>query len=589
MTTTDDSPTSDSAAEFEKPGAGTWNLDTGHFGADSSRICQDVIRVGYAAGSAEGFALMGAPLKQLDAEFVRGRFYLRMTPLVGGESDLPASPAPVLWLATRLHPAFRRAEKTAKRSLRERFWMSEHRRWVEEWRPHLESECRRFAATDVASLTDAQLADHLDQLYELTLFGATLHFRLHISDLGPIGLLLVNARDWGLSGPDVMMALSGHSPATNAPGEALAALRRIADEQPSPPTTLDEVRAMSPEARRLLEAFLEEYGSRLTTGYDIRALTLGEMPATILNAINTSASSVTAAASNAEAVRVGDEALAGLRDKVDPEHRSRLDQMVADARALYGLRDENGPVTYEWPAGILRRAVLEVSDRLERAGLLPEVGEYSSNEPNDTVFDLSAAEMSALLRGGKTPTISDVAKRARVRREGMDLEAPSTLGRVVDDPPLWTMPTNLRLYLDAIYTVLQMLEDDGVNSSTSELTGTGIGAERYVGRACVVREADEALANLEPGDVLVVPYTVPTYNAVLSIAGAVVTDSGGLLCHAAVIAREYGIPAVVGTGVGTTTIANGATVDVDPITGSVRVLTTDTPTDPTTAERGRVG
>jgi hypothetical protein len=106
MTATAFALTTASSAAFEKPGTGTWNLDTGHFSAGSSRIGQDLIRTGCSNGSAEGFALMGAPLKQLDAEFVRGRFYLRMTPLVGSGADLPTPPAAVLWLAARLHPAF---------------------------------------------------------------------------------------------------------------------------------------------------------------------------------------------------------------------------------------------------------------------------------------------------------------------------------------------------------------------------------------------------------------------------------------------------------------------------------------------------
>ncbi len=572
MTTTAHALTTTSSTAFEKPGAGAWNLDTGHFGADSSRICQDLIHVGCGNGSTQGFAMMGAPLKQLDAEFVRGRYYMRMIPLVGGRLDLPTPPAPVLWLAARLHPAFRRAEKTAKRALADRFWMSEHQRWVDEWRPRLEADCRRFAAVEPSALDDEDLADHVDDLYELAVFGTTLHFRLHVSDLGPIGLLLVSAREQGIESSEVMMALSGHSPATNAPGEALAAIRRIAAEQPSTPVTLDGVRAMSSDAARLLDAFLDEYGWRLTTGYDIRALTLGEMPSTILTAINSTPDSVTAAESNDEAIRVGEEALSGLREQVDPAHRAELEQMVVDARALYGLRDENGPLTYQWPAGLLRRAVLEVSRRLDAADLLPDVGDRDPNGPNDTVFDLSAGEMSGLLRRSAGPSVDEIAERARVRRDGMLLDAPATLGRVEEDPPLWTMPKHLRRFLDAIFTVVEMLENEAPASPTGQLSGIGIGTETYVGRACVVLEADEAIADLEPGDVLVVPYTVPTYNAVLSIAGAVVSDSGGLLCHAAVIAREYGIPAVVGTGWGTSTIPDGATVEVNPTNGSVSVL-----------------
>ncbi len=581
MTATKAAPTSTDASGFEKPGPGTWTLDTGHFGANSSRICQDLIAEGCTKGSAEGFALMGAPLKQLDAAFVRGRFYIKMTPLVGGGLDLPTPPGPVLWMATRLHPKFRNAEKTAGRALGERFWMDEHKRWVDEWKPKLEQQCRTFSAVDPATLTNDQLASHIDELYALAQFGTALHFRLHVSDLGPIGILLVQARDWGLDSGEIMMTLSGHSPATNAPGEALAAIRHIVAAKGAKPTTLDEVRDLSPEASDLLDAFLGEYGWRLTTGYDIRALTLGEMPATILTAVNAAPSEASAAESNAAALKVGDEAFDALRAKVDPADVAQFDEMVADARALYGLRDENGPLTYQWPTGLLRRAVLETGKRLVSSGRLPGIG---ADEPHDAIFDLSAAEMASLLRGGDQPALAEIEQRARAREQGMKLDAPTTLGRVEDDPPLWTMPTNLRKFLDAIFTVLEMVENESPALQTKlaaaqadlahapKLTGTGVGDEPYVGKACVVHEADEAIANLEPGDILVAPYTVPTYNAVLSIAGAIVSDAGGLLCHAAVIAREYGIAAVVGTGQATSTIPDGATIRVDPTTGYVTVL-----------------
>src|SRR5215213_6610261 len=100
----------------------------------------------------------------------------------------------------------------------------------------------------------------------------------------------------------------------------------------------------------------------------------------------------------------------------------------------------------------------------------------------------------------------------------------------------------------------------------------GIGDTPYIGTARVVHDAVEALATMEPGDVVVAAYTAPTYNAVLSMAGAIVTEQGGLLCHAAVIARELGLPAVIGASGAMSVIPDGATVEVDPVAGRVRVL-----------------
>jgi pyruvate,water dikinase len=77
---------------------------------------------------------------------------------------------------------------------------------------------------------------------------------------------------------------------------------------------------------------------------------------------------------------------------------------------------------------------------------------------------------------------------------------------------------------------------------------------------------------MEPGDVLVVPCTTPAFNMVLSLAGAIVTAEGGALSHAAVLARELGIPAVIGAPCALIDIPDGSMIEVDPIAGSVKVL-----------------
>jgi pyruvate,water dikinase len=107
---------------------------------------------------------------------------------------------------------------------------------------------------------------------------------------------------------------------------------------------------------------------------------------------------------------------------------------------------------------------------------------------------------------------------------------------------------------------------------TTGLNGVGIGTEIFTGRARVASTPEEALTQMEPGDVLVVPCTTPAFNMVLSMAGAVITAEGGALSHAAVLARELGIPAVVGVPDALQAITNGATVQVDPVAGTVRLI-----------------
>ncbi|PZS01092.1 MAG: hypothetical protein DLM70_12580 [Chloroflexi bacterium] len=74
------------------------------------------------------------------------------------------------------------------------------------------------------------------------------------------------------------------------------------------------------------------------------------------------------------------------------------------------------------------------------------------------------------------------------------------------------------------------------------------------------------------GDVLVAPFTGPAYNSILPILGALVVENGGSMCHAAIVAREFGLPAVIGASGATTAIPDGALVEVDPLRGIVSVV-----------------
>ena len=185
----------------------------------------------------------------------------------------------------------------------------------------------------------------------------------------------------------------------------------------------------------------------------------------------------------------------------------------------------------------------------------------------DEVFELSADEVTSLLRGGAGPDRDEIDRRAAERRWWATLEPPERLGKEEPPPPVSALPPNLGRMTRIVLTVVDTLE----STSTEPLHGMGIGDETYVGTARVVHDAVEALGAMEPGDIVVAPYTAPTYNSVLAMAGAIVTEEGGPLCHAAVIARELGLPAVIGAS-GAMGLPDGATIEVDPKAGVVRVV-----------------
>jgi phosphoenolpyruvate synthase/pyruvate phosphate dikinase len=114
---------------------------------------------------------------------------------------------------------------------------------------------------------------------------------------------------------------------------------------------------------------------------------------------------------------------------------------------------------------------------------------------------------------------------------------------------------------------------DGVRFAKDDeavVRGTGASAGIVRGPARIVLGPDD-FERVQPGDILVAPSSNPSWVALFAIAAGLVTNTGGVLSHAAVVAREFGLPAVVGTGDATTRIADGQILELDGTTGFVRL------------------
>jgi pyruvate,water dikinase len=120
----------------------------------------------------------------------------------------------------------------------------------------------------------------------------------------------------------------------------------------------------------------------------------------------------------------------------------------------------------------------------------------------------------------------------------------------------------------ALFNLFGVSEEE---NSETVIRGLAVNTGTYEGTARLVSSPDD-FARIQPGDVLVARMTSPYFNVVLPLLGALVTDRGGQLCHAAIVAREYGIPGIVGTREATAKIADGSRVRVDGSTGEVHLL-----------------
>jgi len=166
-----------------------------------------------------------------------------------------------------------------------------------------------------------------------------------------------------------------------------------------------------------------------------------------------------------------------------------------------------------------------------------------------------------------------VADRFEWRTTTTTSEVPEFLrARPAAPPPSDWLPAPARRTQKAISTFLDSLfaVPDTPNTATV-LNGLSVNTGVYEGPARLVDSATD-FDRIKQGDVLVTRMTSPYFNVVLPLLGAIVTDRGGQLCHAAIVAREYGIPGIVGTRDATATIPDGARVRVDGTTGEVRLL-----------------
>jgi phosphohistidine swiveling domain-containing protein len=542
---------------WEAPAGGLWELDTLHLAGAAPRLFQERSVPALRAGFQSASRRYGLPIDHLQFGYVNDHCYARMA-VVGAPDPKPGKvtgppPAPVLWLLARVHPELRRRAKTARAALASKLWLDDVRRWETTLRDEFLEADRALAAEPVAELGDDELLDHLTRAADRLARGMEVHFDLIPAHNVTVGRLVLACRRWGIADADALALLAGSSPASTASIEALAKIGAACRAAGVDPQSLDDVRDAGPDAEAALDAYLAEHAWRSVTQYTPRGLTLVEMPDLLVHAIR-----------QAEPAGVGDAPDAtAVRTMVPESDRDHFDELLGEARRCYGVRDDNVALTWMWPVGLVRRALLEVGGRLTARGGL---------DADWHTLALSEAELAAALRGDSS--LREVA-RARVEH-GIAAEAagaPRQLGwSEGGEPDLSIFPAAMAELTETMI-VTAGLEDavdrDAARDWTGE--GVGIGDAPYTGRACVAASVEEALSRLEPGDVLVTSMTTPAYEAVLPIAGAVVTEQGGLISHAALVAREHGIPAVVAVTGATTAIPDGAQIEVDPVAGRVGI------------------
>ncbi len=252
--------------------------------------------------------------------------------------------------------------------------------------------------------------------------------------------------------------------------------------------------------------------------------------------------------SNLESQRI--EAVEQISGRLHGLKKRAFLKLLQWAQTLAEVREDSiADMGLGYPA--LRRMLLELGNRFVRAGAI---------EKADDVFWLTANEVrdgvEALESGGLVENWIEVVRKSRaIWRAQRRLIPPAQI------------PFSKKYMGFSIESFTTMSENE---HTVESIKGLGASPGTVTGQA-VVLAGPENFDQMKPGDILVANVTTPAWTPLFAMASAVVTDIGGPLSHGSIVAREYGIPAVLGTGVATRRIQTGQTITVDGSEGVVRL------------------
>jgi pyruvate,water dikinase len=360
--------------------------------------------------------------------------------------------------------------------------------------------------------------------------------------------------------------VSGTSAASSEPGRALdelaAAIARSAAARDVVSTggadVLERLREAAPAAASAFASYLDRHGRR-TLSYDPGDATLAEHPELLTGLVRDRLSGGgTVRGAGAAREQALARARAALAEATD-EQRARFERALAAAEHAYPSREENVIWTDNVPSGLLRSTAVEIGRRLAERGAIARA--------EDAVL-LEEHELRTALTGPLRDLHELVAQRRAERAWVIAHPGPSSYGNPPPTPDLRGLPPALRHITSALLYFLE-LSQPAPKAQDGAIAGVPGSPGLHTGPARVIHEESQ-FSRLRPGDVLVCPITSPAWSLLFAQAGAVVTDGGGVLAHAAVIAREYAIPAVLATGDATRRLRDGEIVTVDGAAGLVR-------------------
>jgi len=410
-------------------------------------------------------------------------------------------------------------------------------------------------ATDLAACTRQGLMEHLTEWRALC--ARVMQVHIPITTLASV---LYQAVDkmllwWAPGVASVVDVTAGTFKMYSAEaGRALAVLAgQVCEDDElcsavlgTPVDAWEERLAETPAGRALwarLQRFLDDHGHMAAQEFELMVPRWREAPAVVFKSFQRQVRAALRGPTVDGSLDPGDVALR-VRQRLGVFKRWVFGQVLRLAQTFTATR-ENLKYCFVIAYGHVRECYVNLASRLVHAGVLGASGD---------IFFLTADEINALVSAGTCPVPQ---AEVTTRREAWEREAQGK-------PPF-----ALEQRRDG-QTVVATSAKSGRRADGLLLRGVGGSAGLYTGRARVVRSPEDA--DLAPGEVLVAAATNPSWAPLFTVAGALVTEIGGVLSHGAIIAREYGVPAVLNIPEATERIRTGSLITVNGSEGTVRLL-----------------
>lgn len=531
----------------------TFTLDAMHFPAPVSPLFQSMTLATFGEALTEAAKSFNIPIDSMHVIFRENYYYDSIVPVVPNDENE----------ARILGGLAEAAMSVELPRLMER--------WNNEFRPRIVSNNRRLESIEFDRAPFEQIGGLIDEVIAITRENWTMHFKIVLPMMLAMQLydeLYVDL--FGGSQEDGHHLLIGMTTESVKAGFGLSELAGAARA-----AGLDQVILSVPAAdvmERLkaeplgefyaaaIRDYLNEYGLRQDL-FDFTTPTWRENPSIAIASIQAYIRSghdartqhEAAVARAAEGLGIARQSLSSYPEAI----RGQFEALVTAARAANFLQEEHNFYIDQQSIALSRLAFLKFGRRLARAGILARA---------DDIFMLTLDEVKRIaVEAATNDQVCDVRILVFEREADLDRSARRIPPPFIGQPPVGAPPSNNPMER----AIVRFFGGQPQNAEApNQLKGNPGSKGIASGVARVARTLDEA-KHLQPGEVLVAITTMPAWTPLFGTAAALITETGGPLSHGAIVAREYGLPAVVGAFGATRLIQTGDRVSVNGTTGVV--------------------